>query len=470
MSPDLQTSRPPSINTLLSHEAAAELTARFGRDPVKQALQSEAEIEAARLRQDDKACTAPDAIIAAARKRLDAEWAMKLRPVLNLTGTVLHTNLGRAPLPKEALEAITCVSAGAANLEFDLATGKRGNRDTHVADWLVRLTGAEAATLVNNNAAAVLLALHTLSRRKETIVSRGELVEIGSSFRLPDIIDAAGARMREVGTTNRTRRADYEQAIGARTGALMRIHPSNYRIEGFSEAASDAEIASLGRESGLPFIVDLGAGSLVDLECFGLPHEQTPREAIASGASLVTFSGDKLLGGPQAGIIVGKADLIARINKNPLKRALRCDKMTIAALATILPLYAAPERLAQRLPSLRLLTRDIASIQATATRLAPELASALQGLADVSIVSCSSQIGSGALPSGLLPSAGLRIAPLTPRVSETALAEMLRGLSTPVIGRMVKGAVLLDLRCLEDDEIFVRQLPELQSLVTGLTS
>jgi L-seryl-tRNA(Ser) seleniumtransferase len=468
MSPDLQT-RPPSINQLLSHEAAAELTARFGRDPVKQALRSEAEIEAARLRQDATASTAPGAIIEAARKRLDQQWALKLRPVLNLTGTVLHTNLGRAPLPEEALDAIRSVSAGAANLEFDLVTGKRGDRDTHLADWLVRLTGAEAATVVNNNAAAVLLALHTLSRRKETIVSRGELVEIGSSFRLPDIIDAAGARMREVGTTNRTRRADYEQAIGPRTGALMRIHPSNYRIEGFSEAASNTELAALARDSGLPFIIDLGAGSLVDLESFGLPHEQTPREAIAAGASLVTFSGDKLLGGPQAGIIVGQADLIARLNKNPLKRALRCDKMTIAALATILPFYAAPERLAQRLPGLRLLTRDVASIQASATRLAPQVASALNGLADVSIVECSSQIGSGALPSDLLPSAGLRLAPLTQRISDSGLAALLRELSTPVIGRMVKGAVLLDLRCLEDDEIFVRQLPELRALGAGLT-
>jgi L-seryl-tRNA(Ser) seleniumtransferase len=476
MSADAQprSSPVPSIEHLLQAAERRGLIESFGRNAVRFALRSVVEEWRVGFREGAAEPAEAHGLLAAAEHRLMAECEPQLRPVFNLTGTVLHTNLGRAPLPRAAVDAVARVALGACNLEFDLEGGARGDRDAHVEEWLCRLTGAEAATLVNNNAAAVLLVLSTLARGKEVVVSRGELVEIGGSFRIPDIMRQAGAKLREVGTTNRTHAQDYEAALSPRTGLAMRVHPSNYRIEGFTASASDDEIARICRLRGLPFVVDLGSGSLVDLERFGLPHERTPREAVAAGADLVTFSGDKLLGGPQAGLIVGRRDLVALLKRNPLKRALRCDKMTIAALGAVLPLFADPERLSETLPALALLTRPERDIAALTARILPDVARALDGLATAAAITCCSQIGSGAFPTDLLPSAGLRLSPVrsrtAPGLSVQRLARALRQLPTPVIGRIEKRSVVLDMRCLADEEAFIAQLPVLYTLLMQETN
>jgi L-seryl-tRNA(Ser) seleniumtransferase len=398
--------------------------------------------------------------------RLEAAMQPSLRRVFNLTGTVLHTNLGRALLPAEAVDAVQAVMTQPCNLEYDLAPGERGDRDSHVEALLAELTGAEAATVVNNNAAAVLLVLATLAARKEVIVSRGELIEIGGSFRIPAIMAHAGCRLREVGTTNRTHLADFEQAIGARSAMLMKVHTSNYAIQGFTAAVPEKELAALAHARGLPFVVDLGSGTLVDLSQYGLPKEPTPQETLAHGADLVTFSGDKLLGGPQAGIIVGRAELVKKIKRNHLKRALRVDKMTLAALEAVLRLYRQPEKLAQRLPTLRLLTRPAADIESLCRRIEPAVVQAVSNAAHVSVVPCHSQIGSGALPVELLPSTALALAPLKRGRGEgTALKQLaaaFRALPIPVIGTISDGALKFDLRCLENEREFIDQLARLR--------
>jgi L-seryl-tRNA(Ser) seleniumtransferase len=341
----------------------------------------------------------------------------------------------------------------------------RGDRDDHLEALLCRLTGADSATVVNNNAAAVLLLLNTLALRKEVPTSRGELIEIGGSFRMPEIMARAGCRLREVGTTNRVHLSDYAGAIGPKTGVVMKVHTSNYAIVGFTSAVAEAELGRLCRERGVPFAVDLGSGMLVDLRRYGLPHEPTPAESLGSGADLVTFSGDKLLGGPQAGIIVGRKDLVGRIKRNPLKRALRVDKMTIAALSSVLSLYLDPDRLADRLPVLRLLTRPAADIRTVAERLQPAIAAAVAGIASAQVVDCRSEVGSGALPTTEIASAGVSVRPLQTRRSGTALnqiAAAFRGLPRPVIGRIQEGAFVLDMRCLDDEEGFLKQLPDFQ--------
>jgi len=431
---------------------AQTLVARHGRDAVVSMVRR----VLAQARAEQVTIAAGPPVLAEVSARLALSAQPSLRPVFNLTGTVLHTNLGRAVLPAEAIEAMVDAARGAVNLEYDLELGERGERDAHLEPMLCELTGAEAATVVNNNAAALLLVLNTLAMGKTVPTSRGELVEIGGSFRLPDIMARSGCRLLEVGTTNRTHLHDFAQAIGPDSGLVLKVHASNFVIEGFSASVPEAELAGLCRSRGLPFVVDLGSGALVDLSRFGLPHEPTVAQALKSGADLVTFSTDKLLGGPQAGVIAGRADLVAQVRRNPMKRALRVDKLTIAALAAVLRLYADPDRLVQRLPTLRLLTRTQGELQALAQRVRPAVQSALGAAHDVQALDCDSQIGSGAFPVRTLPSAGLAIHP-----GSAALALAFRRLPVPVLGRLHNGRFLLDLRCLQDEDGFVAQLPQL---------
>ena len=455
------------MDKLLRRDDAAVLIAEFGRVAVTHAIRAVlADLRAALLSGRVTEIPTDAVLVDLSARQLHADQQPSLRRVFNLTGTVLHTNLGRATLPEEAIEAMAMAAREATNIEFDLESGRRGDRDDHVEALLCRLTGAQAATVVNNNAAAVLLVLNSLANRKEVPVSRGELIEIGGSFRIPDIMARSGCRLREVGTTNRTHLSDYADAIGPKTGLVLKVHPSNYSIEGFAAQPSEADLANLCHERGVPFAVDLGSGTLIDLEQFGLPHEPTPAESIANHADLVTFSGDKLLGGPQAGIIVGRADLIKNIRRNPLKRALRVDKMTIAALSAVLRLYSHPERLAERLPTLRMLTRSAESIRVVADRIKELLVAPLAGSASVETVACESQIGSGALPTRTIPSAGLAIRPSSEKRSSGKSLERIirafRALPIPVIGRVRDGVFLLDLRCLEDEAAFAAQLHALK--------
>ena len=393
-----------------------------------------------------------------AEKRLTAQTQSALHPVINLSGTVLHTNLGRAQQAEEAIAAVTQAMRSPVTLEYDLDGAGRGHRDRALADLLCQLTGAEDACIVNNNAAAVLLMLAATANGKEVVVSRGELVEIGGAFRIPDVMRQAGCVLHEVGTTNRTHAKDYRAAVNENTALLMKVHTSNYQIEGFTKTVEEAELADIGRELNVPVIADLGSGSLVDLCQYGLPKEPMPQEMIAAGVSLVSFSGDKLLGGPQAGIVVGKRELIAKLQQHPLKRALRSDKMTLAALEATLRLYLHPEKLTERLPTLRLLSRDAASIRAQAELLLPHITAHFADF-DVRIESCQSQIGSGSLPVDRLPSAALTFTPRDKRGrSLDALSARWRALPVPVIGRIYDGRLWLDLRCLEDEKRFLEML------------
>jgi L-seryl-tRNA(Ser) seleniumtransferase len=392
-------------------------------------------------------------------KRLNVDAQSALRPVINLTGTVLHTNLGRAQQAQSAIDAVTQAMRDPVTLEYDLDGAGRGHRDRALADLLCRITGAEDACIVNNNAAAVLLMLAATSAGKEVVVSRGELVEIGGAFRIPDVMRQAGCVLHEVGTTNRTHAKDYRQAVNDNTGLLMKVHTSNYSIQGFTKSVDEAELAEIGRELDVPVVADLGSGSLIDLSRYGLPKEPMPQEMIAAGVSLVSFSGDKLLGGPQAGIIVGKKALIAELQSHPLKRALRADKMTLAALEATLRLYLHPEKLALELPTLRLLSRRAEEIHQQALRLREPLAQRYGDEFSVQVMPCASQIGSGSLPSESLPSAAIALTPLDGRGSQLeTLSNRWRSLPIPVIGRIYDGRLWLDLRCLEDEPRFLEML------------
>ncbi len=407
------------------------------------------------------------------RIQLQCAQAMQssLKPVINLTGTVIHTNLGRAVLADEALAQIQAVMQSPCNLEFDLERGERGERDDHIEQLLCKLTGAQAATVVNNNAAAVVLSLAALSKGREVIISRGEQVEIGGAFRMPDVMKAAGAKMIEVGTTNRTHLSDYAQAVSPKTAVLMKVHTSNYQVVGFTQNVSEGELASLSRTHSLFLVSDLGSGSLIDLRPYGLPHEPTPQELLAAGCDVVTFSGDKLLGGPQAGLIVGSHQAIQKIRKHPLKRALRISKLPLAALEATLKLYLRPERLVHSLPTLRYLSRDLFSIRQTAQALHGPLQTCLGQYFEVQLASMHSQIGSGALPIDLLPSEGVTITPKATlkRGRGSALKDLasaLRSLPVPVIGRIQDDQLYLDCRCLEGPERVLEQLTALSALIT----
>jgi len=450
--------RIPSVDVLLRDETFADLLNRFGRDLVLDIVRGTLEGHRATISAGEVVDVSPAAIARLAERELHRVLTPTLKRVFNLTGTILHTNLGRSPLPEAAISAMVS-AAGTVNLEYDLGTGSRGRRDSHVEDWIRRLTGAEAAVVVNNNAAAVLIALNTLSLGQDAIVSRGELIEIGGAFRMPDIMHRAGCILREVGTTNRTHFSDFDAAAGPDTGLILKVHTSNYQIQGFTRSVSETEIATLARRHGIPFLVDLGSGTLVDLDRFGLPHERTVRESLQDGADLVTFSGDKLLGGPQAGIIAGRADLIARIAENPMKRALRADKITLAGLSAVLRLYSNPDKLAEHLPALAMLGRSPTEIHAQARRLEPLVAAALEKRAEVRVVPSQNQIGSGSLPVDILNSHALALTPLGPgdkALRDLALA--LRALPCPVIGRTSNGRLLLDLRALTAEDEFLQQL------------
>lgn len=457
-------SRIPSVDEILKTPPAQQAVARFGRTRVVEAIRQATAavrrgIGAGEVTASDAEAIATDAVL-----WLEADARPNAQPVFNLTGTVLHTNLGRAILAEAAIDAATVAMREALALEFDLAQGKRGERDSLVRGLLCELTGAEDATVVNNNAAAVLLALNTLAKGKEAIVSRGELIEIGGAFRMPEIMARAGAKLVEVGTTNRTHEKDYAAAISPKTGLILKVHTSNYRIEGFTKSVSGKAISALAHASHVPLLNDLGSGTLVDLARYGLTHEQTVAEAVAEGADLVTFSGDKLLGGPQAGFIVGKRELIARLNRNPMKRALRIDKIRLAAIEATLRLYRDPDRLAERLPTLRMMARPLADIEAAAARLKPAVAAAVGPGFAADVIACASQIGSGSLPTEVIPSAGIALCVAGTRGKGRALmalATALRTLDQPVIGRVENDALVLDLRCLEDEAAFVRNLATL---------
>ena len=381
-----------------------------------------------RAREEIRAGVDPGDLASRLRDELAQARAPRLRRVINATGVIAHTNLGRAPLSDEALARVREAARGYSNLEYDLSAGRRGSRQDHVASILRQLTGAEAALVVNNNAAAVMLALAALAEGRDVIVSRGELIEIGDGFRIPDVLARSGARLREVGTTNRTRASDYEHAITDETALLLRVHQSNFRVVGFTAQPRVEELASVARRHGLPLVDDLGSGALVDVG-----DEPTAREALAAGADLVCFSGDKLLGGPQAGIVIGRADLVERLRRHPLQRALRADKLTLAALEGTLALYLdEPERV----PVLRMLREDTASVRARAERLAE--------LVGGDVEETVARAGGGALPLAELPSYACAV--------EEELAQKLRVGDPPVIGIVRDGRTLLDCRTLTDAE------------------
>jgi len=450
------TCRLPAVDKLLQHARTQTLLDDYGKTRCTQAIRAAlAEARTQWLATPDAADDETpdiDTLLDAATARLQQQFAPRIKPVYNLTGTVLHTNLGRALLPQEAIDAVVTALGTPSNLEYDLDDGARGDRDDLVEALICELTGAQAATVVNNNAAAVLLCLSSVAAGCQALVSRGELIEIGGAFRIPDIMTRAGVTLVEVGTTNRTHAHDYENAVNEATALLMKVHCSNYAVTGFTKAVTDAEVARIAHEHNLPMMVDLGSGTLVDLRDWGLPHEVTVRETVEAGADLVTFSGDKLLGGPQAGIIVGRADLIARIKKNPLKRALRVGKLTLAALEPTLRLYLHPEKLAKRLTTLRLLTRPAQDMAQQARSLQPVLQAALGADYTVDDAAMHSQIGSGALPVESLPSHGLVIRAQDRKRAGRLLQRLeaaLRRLPRPVLGRLRDDALWLDLRCLE---------------------
>lgn len=457
--------RLPSVDTLMRNDVCRAARTEFGRqattDAVRQTLE---ELRALALAGAITTCSEHE-IAAQVLMRLQDSSQRRLRRVFNLTGTVLHTNLGRALLAEEAIAAAVEAMRSPVALEFDLDTGGRGERDDAITSLICELTGAEDAVVVNNTAAAVILALNTLAAGKDAIVSRGELIEIGGAFRMPDIMARAGARLVEVGTTNRTHLRDYEGAIGPTTGCVMKVHTSNYLIQGFTKEVLCKELSESAKRHSVPLVDDLGSGTLVDLSRYGLRRERTVQEAVADGADLILFSGDKLLGGPQAGFIVGRRDLVRACAKNPMKRAMRLDKIRMAALEATLRLYRDPDTLTKRLPTLAMLTAPVDVLHETAERLIAPLQAALGDTAHVSGCACSSQIGSGALPLESIPSFGIALKATAAKASGRWLnlvSKALRSLQIPVIGRITDDTLIFDMRTLDDEAGFCDQLPSLK--------
>ncbi|HEX6132349.1 MAG TPA: L-seryl-tRNA(Sec) selenium transferase [Longimicrobiales bacterium] len=446
----------PSVDRLLASDPVAPLLHEWPRDLVVRAIQDEVRRVRAELEQGGGAAPDTEMIADRARHALADLTRGSLRPAINATGVILHTNLGRAPLAGAALEAIVTVARGYSNLEYDAQTGSRGSRYVHCRALLCTLTGAEDALVVNNNAAALVLALNTLSRGGEAIVSRGELVEIGGAFRVPEIMARSGAVLHEVGTTNRTHLEDYAAAIGDRTGALLKVHPSNFTIQGYTAEVGVRELASLAEAAHVPLIHDMGSGLLLDPELVGLPpDEPTPRASLADGAAVVTMSGDKLLGGPQCGIVLGAAHVVDRMRRNPLCRALRVDKLTLAALSATLRLQLDPERAIREIPVLRMLTAGLSQIEARAA----ELAAACGGLGlDARVVAGTSAVGGGAATAVAIPTALVTIA--RAGVSALELDRRLRTGAPAVVARIVDERVALDLRTVhvEEEPLLLRAL------------
>ena len=425
----------PAIERVLKDPTLEPTVHEFGEHSVKHALRG-LQAQMRDRREVPTWATEPSGYILPIRERLAK---IAYTPIFNLTGTIVHTNLGRALLSQEVWRQVEPLVTRPMNLEYDLRLGRRGDRDAVVEERLCRLTGCEAATIVNNNAAALMLVLNTFALGRSVPVSRGELVEIGGSFRLPELMQRAGCRLLEVGTTNRTRIDDFADVAGE-AAMLLKIHPSNFYIEGFTEAVDAGALAALAKEHDIPSCVDLGSGSLIPLEQWGLPGEPTPQAALHQGVDLVTYSGDKLLGGVQSGIIAGRRDLIEQIRKNPMKRALRADKITLAVLEATLKLYDNPQTLAENLPLLRTLLLEPDTLHDRAGTLGPRLPPSLQW----EIVPSTVQIGSGALPDKTIPSVALALT--HPTLGAEALANALRDLPTPVIGRIHDEVLLLDMR------------------------
>ncbi len=373
------------------------------------------------------------------------------RRVINGTGVIIHTNLGRSLLPEDTLHMLSGIAGNYSNLEFDLATGRRGSRYSLVEELLCELTGAESALVVNNNAAAVLVVLDTLAKGKEVIVSRGQLVEIGGSFRIPDVMARSGAQLVEVGATNRTHLKDYKDAVSPETGLLLKVHTSNYRIIGFTSEVSNKDLVRLGQDHALPVMEDLGSGCFVDLSPFGLQKEPTVQEVVASGIDVVTFSGDKLLGGPQAGIILGSKDIIGRIKKNPMNRALRIDKFTLSALESILRLYRDPHTVFQQVPTLNMISTPIEVVRQRAEQLVALLEKSISGLCAMHIAEVMSRVGGGAMPEQNLLSSGVTLQPVS--MSLSRLEKELRVLEVPLIGRIEDDRLIIDMRTVREDEL-----------------
>jgi L-seryl-tRNA(Ser) seleniumtransferase len=445
----------PSVDELLNHSAIVSELEFYSRSLVVQIIRlvlSDLRMQI-KNKPKEKIDISVEAIVEKVTDQLKRISQPSLKPMVNATGTVLHTNFGRALLCKDAVKALQLAATNPVNLEYDLDSGDRGDRDSHIESLLCQLTGAEAATVVNNNAAAVLLGLNSLAEGKEVIVSRGELIEIGGTFRLPEIMQKSGCILVEVGTTNRTHPQDYKDAITKNTALLLKAHTSNYRIVGFTAEVNQVEFSAIGTKFKIPVMVDLGSGALVDLSKYGLPKEPLVQEMVKSGADIVTFSGDKLLGGPQAGIIVGKKKWIDKIKKNPLKRALRVDKLTIATLEATLKLYLNEEKLAQTLPTLYWLTRPLADIEKVANEAAEKLKVALGDKVTIKVTDGYSEVGSGALPEEKIPTKLITLIPKQDSVQD--LATLLRKNNPPIIGRIHSGKFILDLRCISDANLIV---------------
>ncbi|MDO4430993.1 MAG: L-seryl-tRNA(Sec) selenium transferase [Lonepinella koalarum] len=442
----------PSVDKLLKTDEGEKLVAEFGHTAVVSIARKLIKQGRELIKQENKLlpCFIDfHATITEMQRHLIIQRQVQIKSVHNLTGTVLHTNLGRALWAEAAQQAALTAMKQNVALEYDLSEGKRSHRDNYISELLAELTGAEAACVVNNNAAAVLLMLATFAQGKEVVISRGELIEIGGAFRIPDIMAQAGCRLVEVGTTNRTHLTDYRSVINENTAFLMKVHTSNYQICGFTQSVTEQELVALGQEFDVPVISDLGSGALVDLTQYQLPKEPTIQEKLSQGVDLISFSGDKLLGGVQAGIIVGKKAFIERLQAHPLKRVLRCDKVILAGLEATLRLYLHPEKLAENVPTLRLLTQSIEELKEKAEQVQRILQQKLEEDFLVQIEASSAQIGSGSQPMAIIPSIAVTLSSKTPG-KLTALLDQFKQFSTPIIGRVEQNKIWLDLRSLAD--------------------